>query len=170
MYWAVDCHYIPYIFVCELNTNQLHCIYVHIYKLFLLSGNSGGPLIDSYGHVTGVNTATFTREGNASLLCSSICISSVLNYRWLMTFVMCVLLFFVCCQLYLPFIFCGRNFNLEETKQNFWRTKDTIVLTTAMSFHDFRVMFPDSCMMKEMVDRRLSRSISILVVMVFPKQ
>ena len=39
-----------------------------------------------------------------------------------------------------------------------------------MSFHDFLVMFPDSCMMKEMVDRRLPRSISILLVMVFPKQ
>ena len=66
--------------------------------------------------------------------------------------------------------FAWENFNLEETKHNFCTTKDTIVLTAAMSCRDFRVMFPDSCMMKEMVDRRLSRSISILLVMVFPQQ
>lgn len=27
------------------------------------AGNSGGPLIDSYGHIIGVNTSTFTRKG-----------------------------------------------------------------------------------------------------------
>ncbi|KAE8671835.1 Protease Do-like 5 [Hibiscus syriacus] len=33
------------------------------YTLYVRAGNSGGPLIDSYGHVIGVNTATFTRKG-----------------------------------------------------------------------------------------------------------
>ncbi|ESQ55568.1 hypothetical protein EUTSA_v10025708mg [Eutrema salsugineum] len=28
------------------------------------SGNSGGPLLDSYGHTIGVNTSTFTRKGS----------------------------------------------------------------------------------------------------------
>ncbi|KAL6282659.1 hypothetical protein ACE6H2_013588 [Prunus campanulata] len=30
------------------------------------AGNSGGPLIDSYGHIIGVNTATFTRKGTGA--------------------------------------------------------------------------------------------------------
>lgn len=30
------------------------------------SGNSGGPLIDSHGHIIGVNTATFTRKGTGA--------------------------------------------------------------------------------------------------------
>ncbi|CAL5183721.1 unnamed protein product [Lathyrus oleraceus] len=30
------------------------------------AGNSGGPLIDSHGHVVGVNTATFTRKGSGA--------------------------------------------------------------------------------------------------------
>ena len=33
MYWAVDCHYIPYMFGCELNTNQLHA-YMSIFTNF----------------------------------------------------------------------------------------------------------------------------------------
>lgn len=44
----------------------------------ILTGNSGGPLIDSHGHLIGVNTATFTRKGDEMLLHSLVplnCIS-----------------------------------------------------------------------------------------------
>ncbi|CAM8987986.1 unnamed protein product [Rhodiola kirilowii] len=43
------------------------------------SGNSGGPLIDSYGHVIGVNTATFTRKGMSSGINFAIPIDSVVR-------------------------------------------------------------------------------------------
>lgn len=32
------------------------------------AGNSGGPLLDSFGRLVGVNTASFTRSGTVSLL------------------------------------------------------------------------------------------------------
>lgn len=30
------------------------------------AGNSGGPLLDSFGHIIGINTATFTRQGSGT--------------------------------------------------------------------------------------------------------
>jgi hypothetical protein len=38
------------------------------------AGNSGGPLLDSFGRIIGVNTATFTRAG-LSLLLNFFCTS-----------------------------------------------------------------------------------------------
>ena len=56
-----------------------------------LAGNSGGPLLDSFGRIIGVNTATFTRAGHTCYMliymhAFTIC-SSLLNASLLVNFV-----------------------------------------------------------------------------------
>ena len=45
------------------------------------AGNSGGPLLDSFGRMVGVNTATFTRQGSVReprlMICAMTSLTSV---------------------------------------------------------------------------------------------